>query len=98
MIKRKSGILVHPTALYSPYGIGDIGWSAYEFIDHLEEMGQSLWQILPIGPTDTYNSPYSSISTFAGNHMLISLDLLIEDGLLDQNFLNQNYKIQNFLN
>ena len=63
---RKSGILLHPTALPGAYGIGEIGPHAYRFIDHLSDMGQTLWQILPIGPTDFYNSPYSSISTFAG--------------------------------
>ena len=81
--KRQSGVLLHPTALPGPYGIGDIGPHAYCFVDHLFEMGQTLWQILPIGPTDFHNSPYSSMSTFAGNHLLISLDLLVEDGLLD---------------
>ena len=80
--KSRSGILLHPTALPGPYGIGDIGPHAYRFIDDLHDMGQSLWQILPIVPTDYCNSPYSSISTFAGNHLLISLDLLVEDGLL----------------
>ena len=86
-VNRKSGILLHPTALPGPNGIGEIGHNAYRFIDHLSDMGQSLWQILPIGPTDLYNSPYSSISTFAGNHLLISLSLLAEDGLLDPKFL-----------
>jgi len=81
--KRQSGVLLHPTALPGPYGIGEIGPYAYRFVDHLSDMGQTLWQILPIGPTDFHNSPYSSMSTFAGNHLLISLDLLVEDGLLD---------------
>ena len=92
-LNRKSGILLHPTALPGPYGIGEIGPHAYRFIDDLVDMGQSLWQILPIGPTDIYNSPYSSISTFAGNHLLISLDLLIEDGLLDSSFSNKYKRI-----
>ena len=85
--RRRSGILLHPTALPGPHGIGDIGPHAYRFVDHLSVMNQSLWQILPIGPTDFHNSPYSSISTFAGNHLLISLHLLVEDGLLDFKFL-----------
>ena len=85
--KRLSGILLHPTALPGPYGIGEIGHHAYRFVDHLSDMGQGLWQILPIGPTDFHNSPYSSISTFAGNHLLISLNLLVEDGLLDSKYL-----------
>mgnify|MGYP001185810822 FL=1 len=87
MTQRLSGILMHPTALPGQHGIGDIGAEAYNFIDNLSEMGQSLWQILPLGPTDIYNSPYSSISTFAGNHLLISLDLLVEDDLLSANSL-----------
>ena len=89
--KRQSGVLLHPTALPGPCGIGEIGPHAYRFIDHLSDMCQGLWQILPIGPTDFQNSPYSSISTFAGNHLLISLDLLVEDGLLDSKFLD-DYK------
>ena len=72
--KRQSGILLHPTALPGPYGIGEIGPHAYKFIDHLYQMGQGIWQILPIGPTDFRHSPYSLLSTFAGNHLLISLD------------------------
>ena len=91
-MKRKSGILLHPTALPGPYGIGEIGPHAYRFIDDLYDMGQSLWQILPLGPTDYYNSPYSSISTFAGNHLLISLDLLVQDGLLESIFLDSSDK------
>ena len=85
--KRQSGVLLHPTALPGPYGIGDIGPHAYCFVDHLSNMGQTLWQILPIGPTDFHNSPYSSMSTFAGNHLLISLDLLVQDGLLDSKLI-----------
>ena len=93
-VTRKSGILLHPTALPGPYGIGEIGPHAYRFIDHLSDMGQGLWQILPIGPTDFHNSPYSSISTFAGNHLLISLDILAEDGLLDSDCLNSCKKFK----
>ena len=101
--KHKSGILLHPTALPGPYGIGDIGPSAYKFIDDLHDMGQSLWQILPIGPTDYYHSPYSSISTFAGNHLLISLDLLVEDRLLESldvpvEFNSQKVEFDNVIN
>ena len=80
-LNKKSGILLHPTALPGNYGIGEIGPEAYNFIDHLVDMQQSVWQILPLGPTDIYNSPYSSISTFAGNPLLISFELLIEDGV-----------------
>jgi len=85
--KHQSGVLLHPTSLPGPYGIGEIGSHAYRFADHLSDMGQTLWQILPIGPTDFHNSPYSSMSTFAGNYLLISLDLLVKDGLLDSKFL-----------
>ena len=86
---RKSGVLLHPTSLPGKELYGDIGPNAYKFIDDLSYMGQSLWQILPIGPVDQYNSPYSSTSTFAGNELLISLDLLVEDNLLDQKHLNE---------
>ena len=85
---RKSGVLLHPTSLPGSSAIGEIGPDAYRFIDHLSDMGQSLWQVLPIGPTDNYNSPYSSISTFAGNPLLISLQLLVEDNLLSSKILD----------
>jgi len=80
--KRKSGILLHPTSLPSPYGIGDMGKSAYNFIDFLHRSGQSLWQILPMGPTGFKDSPYQSYSAFAGNYYLVSIDKLVEDGLV----------------
>ncbi|MEL7034998.1 MAG: 4-alpha-glucanotransferase [Cyanobacteria bacterium J06592_8] len=81
--KRASGILLHPTSLPSLYGIGDLGRSAYEFIDFLDRSGQTLWQILPLGPTGYEHSPYiMNFSTFAGNPLLISLDQLVEQGLL----------------
>ena len=79
---RYSGILLHPTSFPSPYGIGDLGHSAYEFIDFLEAAGQHLWQILPLVPTTFGNSPYQGYSVFAGNAMLISPDLLVEQKLL----------------
>ena len=82
-----SGVLLHPTALPGVGGIGNIGPEAYRFIDDLSDMGQTYWQILPIGPVDKYGSPYSSSSTFAGNEFLISFDLLVEDGLLDSSYL-----------
>ena len=80
--RRKSGVLLHPTSLPGPYGIGEIGPDAYRFADTLKEMGQHLWQILPMGPTSYADSPYQSLSTFAGNPLLISLDVLFEDGLV----------------
>ena len=85
----QSGVLLHPTSLPGIGGIGEIGPEAYKFIDDLSDMGQSFWQILPLGPVDKYGSPYSSSSTFAGNELLISLELLVEDGLLDSTYLNQ---------
>jgi len=81
-MRRSSGILVHPTSFPSPYGIGDMGAGAYEFVDFLKDAKQSLWQILPLGPTSFGDSPYQSFSTFAGNPYLISLDLMIDQGYL----------------
>ena len=75
---RLSGILLHPTSLPSPYGIGELGQEAYDFIDFLEKAGQRLWQILPLTPTGFGDSPYQSFSAFAGQPLLISLDHLIE--------------------
>ena len=77
---RRSGILLHPTSLPGTTGIGTIGKPAYDFIDWLSDAGQSLWQILPLGPTGYGDSPYASFSTFAGNPLLIDLDMLVERG------------------
>lgn len=85
---RASGILLHPTSLAGPYGIGDLGSSAYDFIDWLVSAGQKLWQILPLGPTSYGNSPYSSYSAFAGNTLLISPELLVKEGLVRPELLN----------
>ena len=80
---RYSGILVHPTSFPSPYGIGDFGKGAYDFIDFLEASGQHLWQILPLNPITSYgNSPYQGFSVFAGEPLLLSPQLLKEQGLL----------------
>lgn len=79
---RKSGILMHITSLPGPYGVGTMGANAYGFVDFLRKAGQSYWQLLPINPTAFGDSPYQSCSTFAGNHYLIDLDLLVEQGLL----------------
>ncbi len=78
--QRKSGILLHPTSLAGSYGIGTIGKPAYDFVDWLHSAGQSLWQILPLGPTGYGDSPYASFSTFAGNPLIIDLDMLVEKG------------------
>ncbi|MGL5080888.1 MAG: 4-alpha-glucanotransferase [Microcoleaceae cyanobacterium] len=86
--KRASGILLHPTSFPSQFGIGDLGKAAYEFIDFLEQSGQTLWQILPLGPTGYEHSPYiMNFSTFAGNPLLISLEQLVDEGLLDAGIL-----------
>ena len=81
---RMSGILVHPTSFPSPHGIGDLGKGAYDFIDFLEATGQHLWQVLPLGPTGFGDSPYQSLSAFAGQMYIISPELLIRDGLLEE--------------
>ena len=79
---RLSGILVHPTSFPSPYGIGDLGQGAYDFIDFLEASGQHLWQVLPLGPTGFGDSPYQGFSAFAGQPLIISPANLKELGLL----------------
>ncbi len=79
---RASGLLLHVTSLPSPYGIGDLGSSAFSWIDRLHDAGQCWWQSLPLGPTGYGNSPYQSMSSFAGNELLISPGSLISDGLL----------------
>ena len=80
---RSSGILLHPTSLPGPDGIGDLGPDAYNWLQTLARMGIGLWQILPLGPTGFGDSPYQCFSAFAGNPLLISSLLLEEDGLLD---------------
>ena len=81
---RESGILMHITSLPGPYGVGTMGKEAYRFVDFLKKAGQHYWQILPLTPTGYGDSPYQSCSTFAGNHYLIDLDMLIEEGLLEK--------------
>ncbi len=81
---RKSGILLPITSLPSSYGVGSFSKSAYDFVDFLADCGQSLWQILPLGPTGFGNSPYQSFSAFAGNPYMISLNDLIKEGVLSE--------------
>ncbi len=81
---RSSGILLHPTSLPGPNGIGDLGPSAYRWIDTLAEMGCGYWQLLPLGPTGYGDSPYQCFSSFAGNTFLISPELLVGRGLIDE--------------
>ncbi len=80
--RRSAGVLLHPTSLPGPYGIGDLGPIAYEWVDVLAKAGQTWWQILPLGPTGFGDSPYQCFSAFAGNPYLLSPELLAKDGLL----------------
>ena len=80
--ERAGGILLHPTSLPGPYGIGDLGPGAISWVQWLSKAGCSLWQILPLGPTGYADSPYQSFSAFAGNHLLISPQTLMDQGLL----------------
>ncbi len=86
---RASGILLHPTSLPGPFGIGDFGDEAYRFADFLIASGQSLWQVLPLGPTGYGDSPYACYSAFAGNTFLISPEKLFEEGLLAKSDLDE---------
>ena len=88
-MKRSSGILMHITSLPSPYGIGSMGKSAFDFIDFLKKAGQTYWQILPINPPGYGDSPYQAFSTFAGNPYLIDLDQLVQNGWLKQEELDR---------
>ena len=93
--ERFSGILLHPTSLPGSYGIGDFGPEAYKFADFVSDCSVKLWQILPLGPTGYGNSPYSARSSFAGNTYLISLDILVEKGLLTEKQIHRTYDLQN---
>ena len=84
---RSSGILLHPTSLPGGFGVGDLGPEAYKFVDFLVSAGQSLWQVLPLGPTGYGDSPYACYSAFAGNTLLISPERLVEQGLLSSSDL-----------
>ena len=88
-LPRRAGILLHPTSLPGPYGIGTLNHAAFAWVDFLDRTRQGLWQVLPLGPTGYGDSPYQSFSTFAGNPYLISLEDLVGDGLLDQALLDR---------
>lgn len=90
ILKRKSGVLLHPTSLPGKHGIGSLGKEAFDFIDFLKKTGQTLWQVLPLGPTGYGDSPYASFSTHGGNPMIISLQILKElEYLSDDDFSNE---------
>jgi 4-alpha-glucanotransferase len=80
--RRRSGIVLHPTSLPGPHGSGDFGPSAFHFIDWLATAGQSVWQVLPLAPIGPGNSPYASVSAFAGSPLLVALEPLVERGWL----------------
>src|SRR6516164_6783804 len=79
---RSAGVLLHPTSLPGPFGVGDLGPAAYRWVETLAAAKQSWWQILPLGPTGAGDSPYQSFSAFAGNINLLSPELLDRDGLV----------------
>ncbi|MEM9555596.1 MAG: 4-alpha-glucanotransferase [Acidobacteriota bacterium] len=79
---RRAGILLHPTSLPGRFGLGDLGPSVDTFLDWLVDAGQSLWQVLPLGPPAVYGAPYTTLSAFAGNPALLSPEILVDDGLL----------------
>src|SRR5262245_307377 len=84
-LSRSAGVLVHPTSLPGPFGIGDLGPIAYRWVETLAAMKQSWWQVLPLGPTGAGDSPYQSFSAFAGNVNLLSPEVLQQEGLLTTN-------------
>ena len=81
---RSACVILHPTSLPGPDGIGDLGPEAYRWVNFLAESGTSIWQVLPLGPTGYGDSPYQCFSAFAGNPYLISPALLLDEGLLNR--------------
>src|SRR5438045_1625347 len=88
-MERSCGILLHVSSLPGAHGIGDLGPAAYRWIDQLAQAKQSWWQVLPLGPTGYADSPYQCLSAFAGNPNFISLERLVEDGLLEARGLTE---------
>src|ERR1700694_3274959 len=88
LTERASGVLLHPTSLPGEHGCGDLGPEAHAFASWLHGAKQRFWQMLPVGPVGYGNSPYSALSAFAGNPLLISLDRLVEEGLLPRSALH----------
>lgn len=91
MFDRNAGLLLHISSLPGPYGIGDLGPEAFKFVDFLQESGQSIWQVLPVGPTGYGYSPYQSPSTFAGNDLFISPELLRDERLVTDAEIQQSH-------
>jgi 4-alpha-glucanotransferase len=87
--QRRAGILLHPTSLPGRFGIGDLGPACYQFLDWMEDAGLAYWQILPLGPTGYGDSPYQCFSAFAGNPLLVSPEVLVQEGLLEQSWLDK---------
>ncbi len=85
---RAAGLLLHPTSLPGRFPIGDLGPSAIAMLDWMVGAGFTVWQVLPLGPTGMGDSPYNSLSAFAGNPLLISPEALVADGLLSPEALN----------
>jgi 4-alpha-glucanotransferase len=81
---RSSGILLHPTCLPGPHGVGDLGGEAFRFVDWLHATGQTLWQMLPLNPVGPGHSPYMSVSAFGGSPLMVALQPLVASGWLDE--------------
>ncbi|HSN80031.1 MAG TPA: 4-alpha-glucanotransferase [Rhodoferax sp.] len=94
MAQRAAGVVLHPTSLPGPHGMGDLGPNAYFFIDWLHTAGQTLWQTLPLGPVGSGDSPYMGSSVFAGNPMLVAFEPLVQRGWLAAEGLQQPWDEQ----
>jgi 4-alpha-glucanotransferase len=92
-LTRRAGVLLHPTSLPGPNGIGELGSAAHSFVDWLVEAGQTIWQVMPLGPTGYGDSPYQCTSAFAGNPMMIDLEALVEEELLTSSDLKPLRKL-----